>query len=168
MAHCVALHAHHEASLPIEFLDESYASRLETINTIKAREEEPWQIELRKKLFCEILPADMPTWLADLWKQSADLLKQSAYLWKQSADLLKQSDDLWKQRADLLKQRDDLWKQSDDLLKQSDDLWKQRADLLKQSDDLWKQRAEKLIAFHDSICHCGWTRTNNNIFNLPR
>ena len=105
MAHCVALHAHHEASLPIEFLDESYASRLETINTTKAREEEPWQIKLRKKLFCEILPADMPTWLADL---------------------------------------------------------------LKQSDDLWKQSAEKLIAFHDSICHCGWTRTNNNIFNFPR
>ena len=105
MATCVALHAHHEASLPIELLGESYASRLETINTTKARVEEPWQIELRKKLFREILPADMPTWLADLWKQS---------------------------------------------------------------DDLWKQRAEKLIAFHDSICDCGWSRTNNNIFDFPR
>ena len=101
----VALHAHHEASLPIEILGESYASRLETINTAKAREERPWQIELRKKLFREILPADMPTWLADL-----------------------------------LKQRDELWKQSDD----------------------------QLIAFHDSICHCGWSRTNNNIFDFPR
>ena len=126
MATCVALHAHHEASLPIELLGESYASRLETINTTKARVEEPWQIELRKKLFREILPADMPTWLADLWKQS---------------------DDLWKQR---------------------DDLWKQSADLLKQSADLRKQSAEKLIAFHDSICDCGWSRTNNNIFDFPR
>ena len=59
-----------------------------------------------------------------------------------------------KQRADLLKQSDDLWKQSDDL-------WKQR-------DDLWKQSDEKLIAFHDSICDCGWSRTNNNIFDFPR
>ena len=115
----VALHAHHEASLPIEILGESYASRLETINTAKAREERPWQIELRKKLFREILPADMPTWLADLLKQRDELLKQS---------------------ADLLKQRDELWKQSDD----------------------------QLIAFHDSICHCGWSRTNNNIFDFPR
>ena len=121
MATCVALHAHHEASLPIELLGESYASRLETINTTKARVEEPWQIELRKKLFREILPADMPTWLADL-----------------------------------LKQRDDLWKQSDDLLKQRNDLLK------------LKQRDEKLIAFHDSICDCGWSRTNNNIFDFPR
>ena len=126
MATCVALHAHHEASLPIEILGESYASRLETINTTKAREEEPWEIELRKKLFREILPADMPAWLADL---------------------LKQLDDLLKQRADLLKQRDDL---------------------LKQRDDLLKQRADKLIAFHDSICACGWSRTNNNIFDFPR
>ena len=140
MATCVALHAHHEASLPIEILDESYASRLETINTTKAREEEPWKIGLRKKLFREILPADMPTWLADLWKQSADLLKQS----------------------------DDLSKQSDDLWKQSDDLWKQSADLSKQSADLSKQSAEKLIAFHDSLCDCGWSRTNNNIFDFPR
>jgi hypothetical protein len=135
MATCVALHAHHEASLPIELLGESYASRLETINTTKARVEEPWQIELRKKLFREILPADMPTWLADLWKQSDDLLKQ---------------------RDDLLKQRNDLWKQRNDL-------WKQRNDLLK-----LKQRDEKLIAFHDSICDCGWSRTNNNIFDFPR
>jgi len=140
MATCVALHAHHEASLPIEILDESYASRLETINTTKAREEEPWQIELRKKLFREILPADMPTWLADLWNQSDDLLKQSDDLWNQSSDLWKQRSDLWRQRNDLLKQRDDLLKQSD----------------------------EKLIAFHDSICDCGWSRTNNNIFDFPR
>ena len=140
MATCVALHAHHEASLPIEILDESYASLLETINTTKAIEEEPWQIELRKKLFREILPADMPTWLADLLKQRDDLLKQRADLLKQSADPLKQRDDLWKQRDDLLKQRDDLLKQSD----------------------------EKLIAFHDSICDCGWSRTNNNIFDFPR
>ena len=161
MATCVALHAHHEASLPIEILGESYASRLETINTTKAREEEPWEIELRKKLFREILPADMPAWLADLLKQLDDLLKQRA-------DLLKQRDDLLKQRDDLLKQRADPWKQIADPWKQLADLSKQIADLLKQRDDLLKQRADKLIAFHDSICACGWSRTNNNIFDFPR
>ena len=140
MATCIALHAHHKAALPIEFLLESYASRLEIINTVKATEEKPWQIELRRKLFRKILPADMPAWLSDLEKQINVLWKQYEKLWKQ---------------------RDDLSKRFDDLLEQLDDLWKQYT-------DLWKQSEAQLIAYHDSICPCGWTHENNNIFNFPR
>jgi hypothetical protein len=101
MTTCIAMHAHHQADLPIELLYESYDDRMTTINTIKAEEEPAWKIHLRKNLFIEIPPEKIPAWLADLWKQI---------------------------------------------------------------EDLWKQQSKELIALHDYLCDCGWTKENNNIF----
>jgi len=47
----VVWHAHHDSSSPLEFLNESFAERLETIKTEKAKEETPEQIKIRLKLF---------------------------------------------------------------------------------------------------------------------
>ena len=47
----IVWHAHHECNSPLEFLDESYASRLKTIKTEKAKEESPEQIAVRLRLF---------------------------------------------------------------------------------------------------------------------
>ena len=55
-------HAHHDCSSPLEFLTESYESRLETINTVKATSETPDKIRLRLKLFKRVtgeLPASI-------------------------------------------------------------------------------------------------------------
>ena len=59
---CVVWHGHHDCDSPLEFLTESFESRLETINTVKAASETPDQIQLRLKLFKKVtgeLPASI-------------------------------------------------------------------------------------------------------------
>jgi hypothetical protein len=73
MEFCIALHAHHEADLPVEFLTESYESRLNTIRTVKRQCESPARIALRERLFVEIKPDDMPPWMAKLGEELAKL-----------------------------------------------------------------------------------------------
>ena len=51
---CVVWHGHHDCDSPLEFLTESFESRLETINTVKAASETPDQIQLRLKLFKKV------------------------------------------------------------------------------------------------------------------
>ena len=48
---CAVWHGHHDCDSPLEFLTESFESRLETINTVKAASETPDKIQLRLKLF---------------------------------------------------------------------------------------------------------------------
>ena len=59
---CIVWHGHHDCRSPLEFLTESFESRLETINTVKAASETPDQIQLRLKLFKKVtgkLPASI-------------------------------------------------------------------------------------------------------------
>ena len=51
---CVVWHGHHDCDSPLEFLTESFESRLETINTVKAASETPDKIQLRLKLFKKV------------------------------------------------------------------------------------------------------------------
>lgn len=63
---CLVWHGHHECDLPMEILDESFESRLETINFMKSETESKAQITLRIKLFQPVtgeLPASIKKWI---------------------------------------------------------------------------------------------------------
>ena len=81
-------HGHHEADSPLEFLEESFESRMRVIETTKTREESPKEIQRRKQLFK----------LADI--SSSPLLVQAQADWdKALADWNKARADLDKVRS---------------------------------------------------------------------
>ncbi len=143
----IALHAHHEAELPIEVLNGSYAERLHTIEILKSLEENDWKIVLRKKLFVELTPDQYPDWLR---KADAELDKARAELDKARAEWLKADAEWSKARAKLDKASAELDKASAE--------WRKA----------WQLHKQEIIELHDSLCKCGWTEEDNNIFEYAK
>ena len=77
--YCIVWHGHHNCDSPLEFLNESYTARLETIKTEKAKDETPEQIKIRLKLFKRVrgkLPKALQKACADWQKAYADGQKE--------------------------------------------------------------------------------------------
>ena len=135
---CVVWHGHHDCSSPLEFLTESFESRLETINTVKAASETPDQIQLRLKLFKRVtgeLPASIikaqAAWEVWLAAREAWVAREAARAAARTA--------VWEAWVAWLA-REAAW-------------------------EAGEAAREDILKLHSVQCGCDWTREHPNIFN---
>jgi len=143
---CVVWHGHHDCDSPLEFLTESFESRLETINTVKAASETPDQIQLRLKLFKRVT-GELP----------ASIIKAQA-AWE-----------AWAARAAAREAaREAAW-----VAWVAWEAWEARAAARTAAREAaWVAREaagvaarEDILKLHSVQCGCDWTRDNSNIFD---
>ena len=149
----IAWHAHHECPSPLEFLIESFASRLKIIKTVKAEKETPKQIEIRLKLF-KLVKGKLPSGLVAAHKQLDAAEKQWDAAYEQWEAAYKQLVAAEKQWAAADKQLDAACKQWDAAYKQ----WKAAI----------KEHMPAILKLHAKECGCGWTPEQPNIFEYMK
>jgi hypothetical protein len=141
---CIALHAHHQAYSPLEFLDTTYEERLKVIENIKAKEELPWKIALRKRMFVEITPEQTPLWLLELKEEVNKMGKE------------------WDQILDKASLKWGWWEKLNSTEKAK--MYEVCQEIREQIEKRIKEKMEDILALHNTLCPCEWSPNNTNIF----
>ena len=133
---CVVWHAHHDCNSPLEFLTESYESRLETINTVKAALETPDKIQLRLKLFKRVTGELLASIVKALeaWGAARDVAWEAA----------REAGEAWEV---VLEAQKAMWEAEQEA-------W-----------EVVLEAQEDILKLHSAQCGCGWTREHPNIFD---
>ena len=128
-------HGHHDCDSPLEFLTESFESRLETINTVKAASETPDQIQLRLKLFKRVT-GELPE----------SIIKAQA-AWAAA----------WATREAQEAARVAAW--------EAVEAWVAWVAAWEAGEAAGVAAREDILKLHSVQCGCDWTRDNSNIFD---
>ena len=150
---CIVWHGHHVCDSPLEFLDESFKARLNTIRTIKAKTETKAQIKLRKKLFKKVKGK-----LPKILHEARAKLREARAKWREA------NAELHEALAEL--------HEADAKVREADAKWREANTKVHEADANWceavKECMPQILKLHAKECGCKWAPKNTNIFKYMK